>query len=232
MENPASKTISRYTALRIIAIIPARGGSKGIPKKNIIDFRGKPLIQWTIEAGLKSKYITDIVVSSDDDKILEKAKIDKRVITLKRPKELAEDSTRTVPVLTHVLNSISDKIFDYLILIQPTSPLRTSVEIDKSFEKLIASDGTSLISVCSTDHHPYKTFRINKNNFLEGIINNEFPLYPRQELPMTFRSNGAIYIVKVSEFLKSKTLLTDRTVPFEMSQEMSLDIDTYSDLKK
>ena len=217
--------------MKVLAIIPARGGSKGIPKKNIINFRGKPLIQWTIEAALNSTSISNVIVSSDSDEILQIAENNKGVFTIKRPKELADDSSKTEPVITHVLENLKEE-FDYLILLQPTSPLRNSQDIDAAFGKFISSKSDSLISVCELEHHPYKSFKINKNGYLQGIINNDFPFYPRQELPNVFRANGAIYIIKVKEFLKNNSLLTKKTTHFEMDKESSLDIDSIEDLKQ
>lgn len=217
--------------MKVVAIIPARGGSKGISKKNLINFLGKPLIQWSIEAALKSKFITDVVVSSDDDEILEEAKKNKNVITLKRPKELAEDNSRTEPVLLHALENLKDKKYDYLILLQPTSPLRTAEDIAIAFNTLKTSNANSLISVCALEQHPYKSFKVDEDGFLQGIINNDYPFTPRQELPKTFRANGAIYIIKTADFMKNFSLLTKKTIHFEMSKENSLDIDTIEDLK-
>lgn len=218
--------------MKVIAIIPARGGSKGIPKKNLVNFLGKPLLQWSIEAALNSKYITDIVVSSDDDDILRISQKHKNVIPIKRPKELALDTSRTEPVLAHVIESLKGTTFDYLILLQPTSPLRKSDDIDEAFNKLLASYANSLISVCSNNYHPYKSLRINNEGFLEGIINNEYPFFPRQELPQTYSANGAIYIIKVKDFIKNHSLITSKTLHFKMSIERSLDIDSKIDLIK
>lgn len=216
--------------MRVLAIIPARGGSKGIPRKNLINFSGKPLMQWSIEAAIKSKYITDIVVSSDDNEILNLARKNKEIVALKRPYNLAQDNSKTEPVLIHVLESLEDKDFDYLVLLQPTSPLRSSKDIDTAFEELLNTDATALISVCELEHHPFKSFKINEKGYLQGIINNDFPFYPRQELPKTYRANGAIYIIEVSSFLKNKSLLTNKTVDFKMSLEKSLDVDSLKDL--
>lgn len=218
--------------MKVIAIIPARGGSKGIPKKNLVNFLGKPLLQWSIEAALNSKYITDVVVSSDDDDILRISQKHKNVIPIKRPKELALDTSRTEPVLAHVIESLKGTTFDYLILLQPTSPLRKSDDIDEAFNKLLASYANSLISVCSNNYHPYKSLRINNEGFLEGIINNEYPFFPRQELPQTYSANGAIYIIKVKDFIKNNSLITSKTLHFKMSIESSLDIDSKIDLIK
>ncbi|MFT5214227.1 MAG: CMP-N,N'-diacetyllegionaminic acid synthase, partial [Patiriisocius sp.] len=106
--------------MKVLAIIPARKGSKGIIGKNLINFSGKPLIQWSIEAALKSKVITDVVVSSDGDEILEYAEKNRDILTIKRPKELAEDTSKTAPVLLHALEELKHKNYDYLILLQPT----------------------------------------------------------------------------------------------------------------
>ncbi|MEE9409079.1 MAG: acylneuraminate cytidylyltransferase family protein [Polaribacter sp.] len=216
--------------MKVLAIIPARGGSKGIPRKNVVNFLGKPLIQWSIEAALKSKVITDIAVSSDDDDILQEAKKNDSIIAIKRPLELAQDSSRTEPVLAHVLETLKPENYDYLILLQPTSPLRTFEDIDLAFSILKDAKADSLISVCSLGYHPYKSFKVDENGFLEGIINNDFPFSPRQELPITYRANGAIYIIRIKSFLKNKSLLTDKTIHFKMNIEKSLDIDTEADI--
>ena len=218
--------------MKVIAIIPARGGSKGIPRKNLVNFSGKPLMQWSIDAALKSKYITDVVVSSDDDEILNVAQLNQEVLVIKRPKELAQDNSKTAPVLTHVLESLKEVKFDYLILLQPTSPLRTAKDIDLAFEKLLNSEATSLISVCELEHHPFKSFKVDEKGYLQGVINNDYPFYPRQSLPKAYRANGAIYIIKVNNFIKDKRLLTNKATYFEMSIDASLDIDTLKDLRQ
>ncbi|RKF02812.1 CMP-N-acetylneuraminic acid synthetase [Tenacibaculum lutimaris] len=218
--------------MKIISIIPARGGSKGLPGKNIIDLAGKPLIAWTIEASLKSKYITKTVVSSEDDNILDIAKKNGSEI-LKRPKELALDTTPSEPVIEHVLNSIEDiNKYNYLLLLQPTSPLRDAADIDSAIEKLKEKAATALISTKTIDNKILKAFKNNKKGYLEGVSNNDYPFMRRQDLPIVYMPNGAIYIVKVEDFLKSKQLFTDKTISFEMSVEKSLDIDTMEDLDR
>ncbi|AGR78016.1 CMP-N-acetylneuraminic acid synthetase [Aliarcobacter butzleri 7h1h] len=218
--------------MKIVSIIPARGGSKGLPGKNIIDLAGKPLIAWTIEASLKSKYITKTIVSSDDNNILE---ISKKfgVETIKRPNELALDTTPTEPVIEHVLKSLENiEQYDYLILLQPTSPLRDEKDIDSAIKLLIQKKVSALISTKEIDNKILKAFKNNENGYLEGIANNKYPFMRRQDLPKTFMPNGAIYIIDIKEFLKTKTLFTDKTISFEMSEEKSFDIDTKEDLKK
>lgn len=218
--------------MKIVSIIPARGGSKGLPGKNIIDLAGKPLIAWTIEASLKSKYITKTIVSSNDNNILE---ISKKfgVETIKRPNELALDTTPTEPVIEHVLKSLENiEQYDYLILLQPTSPLRDEKDIDSAIKLLIQKKVSALISTKEIDNKILKAFKNNENGYLEGIANNKYPFMRRQDLPKTFMPNGAIYIIDIKEFLKTKTLFTDKTISFEMSEEKSFDIDTKEDLNK
>lgn len=214
----------------ILSIIPARGGSKGLPKKNITDLKGKPLIAWTIEASLKSKYITKTIVSSDSEEILEVAN-SYGANTLKRPSEFATDISSSEVVVKHCLESLSQE-FDYLVLLQATSPLRDTLDIDMAFEKLFSTEASALISVCEYDNKILKAFINNDEGYIEGISNNKFPFMRRQDLPKTFMSNGAIYIIKVSEFIKNNSFFTNKTISFTMDEIKSLDVDTKDDLIK
>jgi CMP-N,N'-diacetyllegionaminic acid synthase len=215
---------------KVLAIIPARGGSKGLPGKNIINLAEKPLIAWTIEASLGSKYITKTIVSSDSDEILVVAKNYNSDI-LKRPYELATDIASSEVVVKHALESMEKK-FEYVVLLQPTSPLRGTLEIDSALEKLFSLDATALISVCEYDNKILKAFKDNGLGYIEGISNNKYPFIRRQDLPKTYMSNGAIYIIKVDEFLRNNSFFTDKTISFVMNKIKSLDIDTKEDLKK
>lgn len=218
---------------KILAVIPARGGSKGLPKKNIVELEGKPLVAWSIEAAVSSKLITKTVVSSDSDEILD---ISKRygADTIKRPPRLSTDSAKSESALLHVIKELkkSGEEFDYIVLLQPTSPLRGANDIDAAFEKFFQSDATALISVYETDNKILKAFKENDNGYIEGISNNRYPFARRQDLPKTYMSNGAIYIIKTSEFIRSKKLFSKKSVPFEMDEDKSLDIDTADDLNK
>ena len=218
--------------MKIISIIPARGGSKGLPKKNILPLGNKPLIAWSIEASLKSKFINKTVVSSDSDEILEIAN-SYGADTIKRPDELAKDTTPSEPVIEHVLKNIENlEDYDYIVLLQPTSPFRNEIDIDSSFQLLIEKKATALISVKEIDNKILKAFKNNSNGYLEGISNNIYPFMRRQDLPKVFMPNGAIYIVKISEFLENKKLFTSKTISYLMNEENSLDIDTQEDLDR
>jgi len=217
--------------MKVIAIIPARGGSKGLPKKNIISLGNKPLIAWSIEAALSSKFITNVIVSSDDKDILKVAN-DYGAQTHLRSASLASDNAKTEPVLVEVLSYLESKNqnFDYLVLLQPTSPLRTVSDIDEAFTILTGKKATSLISVKEPESNPLKSFVLNEEGYMQGIVNNDFPFMPRQALPKVYYPNGAIYIVEVSYFKKSEKLFSNKTVSYVMGAEKSVDIDTKSDI--
>jgi len=217
--------------MKIIAIIPARGGSKGIAKKNIIDLAGKPLMAWSIDAALQSAYISKTIVSSDDQQILAVA-AEYGAQPLLRSKDLATDSSPTAPLVVHALEhyqALGEK-FDYMVLLQPTSPLRQSKDIDQAIEQMIEQKASALISVFIPKHTPFKAFKENAQGFLEGLVDNETPFKRRQDLPPTYMPNGAIYIVAVASFLKSHQLFTDNTIPYIMPESQSLDIDTLDDM--
>jgi len=216
-----------------VAIITARGKSKGLPRKNIVDLAGKPLIAWTIEAALNAKYIEKIVVSSDDDEILD---ISKKygADVIKRPDNLASDAATSESAIKHAIDFLKStgEEFDIVVLLQPTSPLRDSKDIDKAFETMSNSGATAVISMYEFDSKILKAFTKKSNGFLQGVSNNEYPFIRRQDLPVTYMGNGAIYIIMVSEFMKKMSFLTDRTAPYIMDVSKSLDIDTFSDAQK
>lgn len=220
--------------MKTVAIIPARAGSKGIPNKNLTEVGGKPLIGWTIEAAEKAIGIDRIIVTSDGNDILEFSDRYKSVEILSRPESLAQDATPTAPVIEHALDQfdITGDEYEYLVLLQPTSPLRTSEDIEEALKLLNETKANSLISVVKPDHHPLKSFKKNKEGFLEGIVNNDFPFMPRQELPIAYQPNGAIYIIEIKEFLKRKTFFTERTIEYVMPTSKSFDVDSYEDIAK
>ncbi|ENT7330994.1 acylneuraminate cytidylyltransferase family protein [Campylobacter coli] len=212
-----------------LAIIPARAGSKGIKNKNLVLLNDKPLLYYTINAAKNSKYIDKIVLSSDGDNILEYGKT-QGIDTLKRPKELALDDTTSDKVVLHALEFYKD--YENVILLQPTSPLRTSEHIDKAFEIFKNTNANSLISVCEYDNKILKAFMCDEKGNLKGICNNHYPFMPRQKLPKTYISNGAIYILKTKDFLQNPSFLQENTKYFLMDEISSFDIDNLEDLEK
>lgn len=214
----------------ILAIIPARGGSKGLPKKNILNLKGKPLIAWSIEAAKNSKYINRIIVSSDNEEILNISK-QYDVDTLKRPHQFATDTASSESVVLHTIESLKEK-YDYIMLLQPTSPFRDTQTINKALEIFFNNDADALISVSQTDNKILKAFLETEDGYIKGVSNNQYPFMPRQKLPSVYMSNGAIYIIKTELLKKTKSFFTQKTIPYEMDEISSFDIDTQEDFKK
>jgi CMP-N,N'-diacetyllegionaminic acid synthase len=218
-----------YKNKSFIAIIPARGGSKRLPRKNILDFSGKPLIAWSIEACLNSKYIDKVVVSSDDKEILE---ISKRfhADTIKRPQELASDTSSTFDTLLHTIGKYSN--FDYIVLIQPTSPLRQSWHIDQAIENLLYKKADSIISVCEAEHSPLWTNHLPQDFSMKNFIPDIARGKRSQDLPKFYRLNGAIHMCDTNIFLDTKTFfLKDKAYAYIMDKKYSVDIDDELDFK-
>ena len=218
-----------YKSKKILAIIPARGGSKRLPHKNVLDLAGKPLVAWSIESALSSKYIDRVILSSDDEEIIKVAKEWGCDIPFTRPKELAQDNSRSIDLVTHALNTLEEE-YDDVILLQPTSPLRTSEDIDNAIEQFYAKDATSVIGVCEVEHSPLWSNTLDEslsmNNFLDDKYNNS----RSQDLPTYYRINGAFYMSRVASVLKEESFFVKENIyAFVMSQEHSVDIDTKLD---
>lgn len=218
---------------KVLSIIPARGGSKGIHRKNVANLGGRPLIEWTISASLASEYIDSTVVSSDDDEILSLSEL-AGAEALKRPASLAADDTLTYPVVEHVIRMLETKgrIYEVGCLLQPTSPLRTAMHINAAFAHFIQAGAQSLISVTETDNKILKAFKLEEDGSINALSDPSFPFMRRQDLPRTFLSNGAIYIFEIREFLAKRSFLLNKAVPYIMNEQDSLDIDSVNDLAR
>lgn len=220
-----------YDSNRILALIPARGGSKGLPEKNIKRFFGKQLIAWTIDEAKKSKYIDKIVVSTENKEI---AIISKKLgaeIPFIRPAELATDSAKGIDVAIHTMEWFekNNEKFDYLILLQPTSPLRIVEDIDVALEFLFQNNYKSVASVCLTDHHPWWSNTLPDDLNMKNFIRNEIKNISRQELPLFYRINGAVYAARWDYIKRIKGFIGDETYAYIMPVERSIDIDTEID---
>ncbi|MBZ9635316.1 cytidylyltransferase domain-containing protein [Clostridium sp. FP1] len=221
-----------YKNKRFLAIIPARGGSKGIPNKNIMSICGKPLIAYTIEAGKKSKYIDEIIVSTDSDVIKVIAQQYGAVVPFLRPEELSSDSAKSIDVVIHAIDFYKNNniAFDYVILLQPTSPLRTFEHLDKAIEKIIESNRTSLVSVCEAEENPILMRNI-ENDKLKEVISFEGTNLRRQDLPAFYIFNGALYLNSTDMLVDEKKFVNEDTIPYVMDKESSVDIDTMLDAR-
>jgi len=218
-----------YEGKSFLAIIPARGGSKRLPRKNMLDLCDKPLIAWSVEAGLKSQYIDKVVVSSDDDEILEISKKFGAEI-IKRPDEFASDIATTFDAIKHAIDNFEK--YDYIVLLQPTSPLRNEKHIDEAIRLLESKNADAVVSVCETDHSPLWSNSLpedgNMNNFLrEGVLNKR-----SQDLEKYYRINGAIYICGTKKLLKNKGFfLKENIYAYLMDRKSSVDIDEEIDFR-
>ena len=222
--------------MEILAIIPARGGSKGIPHKNIIDVCGKPLIQYTYEAVENCSLISRTILSTDDEMIAKTAE-DYPVDIMMRPPELAMDSSTTADVIEYILNSLEENenyIPDIVLILQPTSPLRTGSDIDTALEMLIKDeDADSIVSVQEIPHNfiPEKVMCL-KNGVLVPYMENSKEYTTRQLLPKYYGRNGAaIYAFYTHVFRATHSYYGRKCLPYIMSQEKSIDVDTFFDLE-
>jgi len=212
-----------YLKKTFLAVIPARGGSKRLPRKNILDLNGKPLIAWSIKAGLKSKYIDKVVVSSDDKEVLDISQ-DYGADTIKRPDSLQSDTATIFDAIKHTIQNV--KKYDYIILLQATSPLRDEKHIDGAIELLESKNADAVVSVCEMDHSPLWSNTLDdslsmKSFLRDGVLNKR-----SQDLEEYFRLNGAIYICEIDKFLKEKSFfLKDNVFAYKMDRENSIDID-------
>lgn len=222
-----------FRGSKVLSIIPARKGSKGIPNKNFIELLNKPLIHWTIKSSLKSNFIDNTLISSDSEQILSYGKSFDLMI-MERPQNLASDEAQMNQVLLNLFENEQSLVeeYGYMILLQPTSPLRTENHIDKSFQTLKKfKNSDSLISVVEQDNNVLKNLILGENGFLEEVDSKGYIFYSRQFLPKVFKPNGAIYIIKIRDFLNSGKLINAKTIPFEMNVQESYDIDTIHDYK-
>jgi N-acylneuraminate cytidylyltransferase/CMP-N,N'-diacetyllegionaminic acid synthase len=210
---------------RILGLIPARGGSKGIPRKNVRELGGKPLIAHSIEAGLDSAMIESVVVSSDDPEIISVSKTHGADVPFQRPDSLATDDAATAPVVAHAIETL-ETTYDLVVLLQPTSPLRTAKHIDEAVNRYLSSDADSLVSVYQ-DH----TYRWQQTGDGAERIDTVSGRKRRQDMDPEYVENGAIYIVSTDQFFEEQNFSFGRTVLYEMTETASIDIDAPDDLR-
>lgn len=216
--------------MKVLGIIPARGGSKGMPKKNIRPLLNKPLIAWTIEQALKSKYIDRVVVSTDDPSIAKISRKHGADVPFMRPAELATDKARSIDVVSHALLSLPEK-YDYVVLLQPTSPLRTADDIDACVKLCVGKRINSCVSVTESEKNPHWMYSLDRNGRMHRLIKTKKTIDRRQDLPKVYALNGAIYVAQVDWLLNNKAFVTDETYAYIMPKERSVDIDNDLDFK-
>lgn len=217
---------------KILAIIPARGGSKGIPRKNIRFLCGKRLIAYAIETALNSKLIDRVVVSTEDEEIA-KITLAYGAEVIPRPLELAQDDTPSLPVYKHAINyleQIENFHPDIIVILQPTSPLRTVKDIDRAIQKFLETECDSVVSVCEVEHSPHWIYTL-EGDSLKPVIEGGEKITRRQDAPETCRLNGAIYVTYRDIIMEQNRVLGGDMRAYIMPVERSVDIDTGIDLK-
>jgi len=220
-----------YKKKKIIAIIPARGGSKGIPNKNIKVICGKPLISWTIKEAKKCRLLDKIVVTTDSTRIADISVRCGAQVPFLRPKYLASDSSSMLPVVLHVLDFFekNKEPYDIYVLLQPTSPLRSYKDIAGSIKSLFKKDADTVVSVTEASCHPFWMNTIPNNGSMRGFLNPAAKNKNRQDLPRYFQVNGAVKAGFINSLKEHKGFFTEKTYAYVMPKERSVDIDNKID---
>ncbi|TNJ36602.1 acylneuraminate cytidylyltransferase family protein [Prosthecochloris vibrioformis] len=216
----------------VLALIPARGGSKGVRRKNLRMIGGKPLLEYTLTAAQRSELVDKTYVSSEDPEILELA-TSLGATQVQRPADLATDESSAIEVVQHFIEWLPEELRSQdpsIVYLQPTSPLRTSAHIDAALHRMVELTKTTLLSVTELTASPYKSFTIDESGQLQSLFDEKLSNCRRQDLPKTYIPNGAIYVFRISDFLKRGGFPSNGSVPFVMSDRESVDIDTEEDL--
>lgn len=214
----------------VLAVVTARGGSRGIPGKNIRPLGGKPLIHYTIDAARRSQYISDTIVSTDSAAIADVARAYGAAVPFLRPAALAGDATPHLPVLQHAVSEMEtmrSTTYEYVVTLQPTSPFRLPADIDGTVELLISSNADSAVSVCEVDSgcHPVKAKKLEGHRLLPYCVA-EIEGTRRQDLPPAFKRNSAVYVSRRDLIMKDNRFYGDHVVGYVVPRERSIDIDS------
>jgi len=222
--------------MKILGLIPARGGSKGIPNKNRKVLNGKPLLQYTIEAALGSKLLDRVVFSSEDETLIELAKSMGAEVPFVRPSNLSEDNSGTLEVVQHALNILAEEgeTYDAICLLQVTNPFRTSKFIDEAIQKFKTSKADTLLSVLKVPHeyNPHWTFKISETGHIKLATGENQIIKRRQDLPEAYHRDGSIYLVKTDTLLNQNTLYGKTISYIESNPNRHINIDTAEDWEK
>jgi CMP-N,N'-diacetyllegionaminic acid synthase len=214
---------------RVLALVPARGGSKGVPRKNIRIIGGKPMIAWTIEAARGSRYIDRLVLSSDDQAIIDVAVECGCEAPFVRPAELASDEADAMSVIRHAIAMLPEQ-FEYLVLLQPTSPMRLTQDIDAAIERCVGRGAPACVSICEAEKSPFWMLELDA----QGTVHPLFPAdqipHRRQDARAIFALNGAVYVGRTDHLRLGGTFLAPGAIGYPMPKERSLDVDTELDL--
>ena len=218
---------------KVLAIIPARGGSKGLPGKNIMPMCGKPLIGWSISQALESQYIDEVLVTSDSQNIIDVARKFGAIAPFVRPKSLAIDNASSVDVLLHAVDFLGEKghVYDYLVLLEPTSPLRSVSDIDGALELLVRTKfAESIVGVAKAEEsHPSFLFSI-KDELLSPMLGSQPTGLRRQDLNGDYYYlEGSVYITTIAALIRHRSFYHSKTIPWVVDRYKAVEIDELSD---
>lgn len=223
------------SARRVLGVVPARGGSKGIPRKNIAPVAGRPLILHTLDAAAAASLLTRTVVSTDDEEIASVCRAVGADVPFIRPAALAGDDALTLPVVRHALEFVEDQEgeqYDLVVLLQPTCPLRTAGDIDACVDLLVGRDAVSVVSIVDVGpSHPMRMKQIADDGRLVNYVNQGYEdMRPRQQLPRVYIRNGAVYATRRTAIVDGGSLVGDPCFGYEMPEARSVNIDGPFDL--
>lgn len=222
--------------LKVLALIPARGGSKGVPRKNIRPLCGQPLLQYTVEAALAAKRLTRVVLSTDDEEIAETGRRCGVDVPFLRPKNLAEDATPTLPVIQHALRTLAlaGDNFDAVCLLQPTHPLRRAETIDGCIALLIERGVDAVVTVLPVppEHNPHWVYFQDAAGLLRLSTGEADPIPRRQSLPPAFHREGSVYVTRTKVILESNSLYGQSVAGYVVDGETSVNIDGLKDWER
>lgn len=216
-----------YKGQKILGVILARGGSKGIPRKNLQNLRGKPLLAWSIEAGQNSLLLDRLVLSSDDEELIRTAQHFNCEVPFVRPATLATDCISAVEPVLHAVKNLPG--YDYVVLLQATSPLRTAEDIDGCIRQCIDNESPFCVSIMEPSKSPYWMYTLAEGRLLQPVIPVDDLPQNRQDLPNTFALNGAVYVAQCDCLKQHKKFITEQTIGYLMPTERSIDIDYQHD---
>jgi CMP-N,N'-diacetyllegionaminic acid synthase len=213
---------------KVLSVIPARGGSKEVPRKNLLDIGGKPLVAWSVEASHAASLVDRTVLSSDDDEIINVARAAGCEVPFRRPDAISGDEARIEDALVHAIEHL-DETFDYIVLLHPTSPFRTGEDIDNAIRRCHQSGAPSCNSVMEAHESPYWMYRIADSGRMEPLLDKDI-ISRRQDLPKIYWLNGGVHVARTDWFLEKRTFFDEHSVAYIMPRERSLDLDNQFDL--
>lgn len=215
--------------LSVLALVPARGGSKGLPGKNLREVRGRSLLERTVAVGHEATAVDRVILSSDDPEIIQAAVSMGCEVPFIRPAELATDAARSIDVVRHALTMLPER-YDLVVLLQPTSPLRRADDVDAAVELCVCRDAPACVSVTSADKTPFWMYRLDDRQGLAPILSNYGNVSRRQDLPPAYAINGAVYVARRDWIMTHDSFTGPSTVGYVMPKERSIDIDDEMDL--